>query len=84
MEREEFSFLQKCIFLPLTSDTIASCKPFSCGNNDLDEFFLKDAPFYSQQMLGKSYCFVLEEDISQIVCAFTVSNDSIRIGYYSE
>lgn len=30
-------------------------------------------------MLGKSYCFRLDEDPSVIVCAFTLSNDSIRV-----
>lgn len=29
--------------------------------------------------MGKSYCFVLEDDPSTIACAFTVSNDSIRV-----
>ena len=29
--------------------------------------------------MGKSYCFALEDDPSIIVCAFTVSNDSIRV-----
>lgn len=28
--------------------------------------------------MGKSYCFVLEDDTKTIVSAFTVSNDSIR------
>ena len=58
---------------------IAECRPFSCGNADLDEFFQHDAPLYSRQMLGKSYCFRLDEDMSVIVCAFTLSNDSIRV-----
>lgn len=43
------------------------------------EFFQKDAPFYSKQLLGKSYCFRMDEDSRIIVCAFTVSNDSIRV-----
>lgn len=30
-------------------------------------------------MLGKSYCFRLDDDQSVIVCAFTLSNDSIRV-----
>ena len=30
-------------------------------------------------MLGKTYCFRLEEEPSVIVCAFTLSNDSIRV-----
>ena len=61
------------------TEVIAECRPFSCGNADLDEFFQHDAPLYSKQMLGKSYCFRLDEDSSVIVCAFTLSNDSIRV-----
>ena len=71
--------LDKCSFSPLDEKVIAECRPFSCGNADLDEFFQHDAPLYSKQMLGKSYCFRLDEDSSVIVCAFTLSNDSIRV-----
>ncbi|MDO4160536.1 MAG: GNAT family N-acetyltransferase [Prevotellaceae bacterium] len=71
--------LDKCSFSPLDEDVISKCRPFSCGNTDLDEFFQHDAPLYSRQMLGKSYCFRLDEDSSVIVCAFTLSNDSIRV-----
>lgn len=71
--------LDKCRFSPLDEHTISECRPFSCGNADLDDFFQHDAPLYSRQMLGKSYCFRLDEDLSQIVCAFTISNDSIRV-----
>lgn len=71
--------LNKCSFSPLDENVIAGCHPFSCGNIDLDEFFQHDAPLYSKQMLGKSYCFTLDEDSSVIVCAFTLSNDSIRV-----
>lgn len=51
----------------------------SCNNDDLDEFFLKDAPLYRAQLLGKTYCFRLDSDPKQIVCAFTLANDSIRV-----
>ena len=71
--------LDKCSFSSLDEKVIAECRPFSCGNVDLDEFFQHDAPLYSKQMLGKSYCFRLDEDSSVIVCAFTLSNDSIRV-----
>jgi GNAT superfamily N-acetyltransferase len=74
------SFLfEKCTFGILNEDTINECHSFLCGNDDLDEFFQHDAPFYSQQLLGKSYCFRLDDDRRIIVCAFTVSNDSIRV-----
>lgn len=71
--------LDQCSFSLLNEDVIAGCRPFSCGNTDLDEFFWHDAPAYSKQMLGKSYCFRLDDDPSVIVCAFSLSNDSIRV-----
>jgi hypothetical protein len=70
--------LEKCSFSILDEAAIESCAPFCCGNSDLDEFFQHDAPLYSKQLLGKTYCFRLEEDPSTIVCAFTLSNDSLR------
>lgn len=45
----------------------------------MDEFFCKDYSDYSFYMMGKSYCFRLKSNMSIIVCAFTLSNDSIRI-----
>lgn len=52
-------------------------RPFSCGDKDLDDFFLHDAIKYERQLLGKSYCFRLDNDSSVIVCAFALSNSSI-------
>lgn len=71
--------LDRCSFHVLDRETIKECQPFTCGNDDLDDFFQHDAPLYDFQMLGKSYCFRLDADKSVIVCAFTVSNDSIRV-----
>lgn len=68
-----------CDFGEMTEDTLNSCSPFSCGNPDLDEFFECDAIPYGKQLLGKTYCFRLSENPMQIVCAFTISNDSIRV-----
>ncbi|MES2794989.1 MAG: N-acetyltransferase [Bacteroidota bacterium] len=45
---------------------------------DLNDFFKNDVIHYTNQLLGKSYCFTLDENPSIIVCAFTVSNDSIK------
>ena len=69
----------KCIFRLLTRELIATCKPFSCCNDDLDEYFLKDSPMWGDQMYGKTYCFVLKEDPQTIVCAFSLSNETIRV-----
>lgn len=70
---------EKCTFAVLDEDTIKECDPFSCGHQDLDDFFHNDAPLYNAQLLGKSYCFRSDKNPSDIVCAFTVSNDSIRV-----
>ena len=72
--------LDKCIFVPLNEEILAKSHSFMCGNEDLDEFFQYDALLYRQQLLAKSYCFLLDDqaEISTIVCAFTLSNDSLR------
>lgn len=73
-------FLDDCCLLQeLTDEKIAASKPFYCGNDDLDEFFHEDVTRFTHHLMGKSYCFVLEDDPDTIVCAFTVSNDSIRV-----
>ncbi|MBR2206200.1 MAG: GNAT family N-acetyltransferase [Prevotella sp.] len=69
----------KCTFRLLTRELIATCKPFSCGYDDLDEYFLKDSPLWADQMYGKTYCFVLRDDPQTIVCAFSLSNETIRV-----
>ena len=71
--------LDNCSFHLLTRDIIAACSPFSCGNADLDEFFMNDALLYNENLLGKTYCYLLNDNPSVIVCAFTVSNDSVRV-----
>ncbi len=72
--------LDKCIFVPLNEEILAKSRSFTCGNEDLDEFFQYDALLYRQQLLAKSYCFLLDDqaEVSTIVCAFTLSNDSLR------
>jgi GNAT superfamily N-acetyltransferase len=66
-----------CTLTPLTNDTLSQCQPFSCGDTDLDDFFLNSADNYNRQLLGKSFCYRLNENPSIIVCAFTLANSSI-------
>lgn len=68
-----------CILNVLTSDILSECHSFTCGDEDMDEFFQKDALAYTRYRMGKSYCFRLKDDAQTIVACFTVSNDSIRI-----
>lgn len=54
------------------------CNPFDCDYKDLNDFFANDLDNYSTELLGKTYCFTLDEDPTIIVCTFTISNDSIK------
>ncbi len=71
--------LEHCKLKRLDEETLKSCQPFACGDEDLDDFFLHDAMRYKAELLGKTYCFVLDETPDVIVCMFTLSNDSIRV-----
>lgn len=56
---------------------------FDCSNPDLNDFFINDAIDYVNALMGKSYCFTLKSDLSQVVCAFTISNDSLNLREHS-
>ena len=66
-----------CDVFPYNGETLPQRRPFSCGDSELDHFFLRDAIKYERQLLGKSYCFRLNSDLSIVVCMFTLSNSSI-------
>ena len=74
------AFLEEnCVLDILTDGILTECHPFVCGDDDMDEFFQKDAFDYTRYRMGKSYCFRMKDDVHTIVACFTVSNDSIRI-----
>ena len=74
------AFLEEnCVLDVLTDGILSECRPFTCGDDDMDEFFQKDALAYTRYRMGKSYCFRMKDDAETIVACFTVSNDSIRI-----
>lgn len=75
---ENYSLLDQTFMTSYKPDVIARCLPFSCGNDDMDDFFHNDARLYAEELLGKSYCFVTTEAPHQIVAMFTVANDSIK------
>lgn len=52
---------------------------FICGDQDIDDFFSNDCFGYAKQLLGKTYCYKLDENPHKIVCAFTLANASIRV-----
>ena len=52
---------------------------FSCGDRDLDDFFSNDCFNYAIQLLGKSFCYKVDDEPHSVVGAFTLSNASIRV-----
>lgn len=69
---------ENCTLRVYDESILRKCNPFDCGNADLNEFFAKDVLNYTFELLGKSYCFTLDEDEHQIIAVFTISNDSIE------
>ena len=41
----------------VVAEKLAACKPFSCGEGDLDEFFAKDCLVNQRKLLGKKVLF---------------------------
>lgn len=73
------NFLESnCTFECLDENISKGCSAFTCEHEDLDDFFMNDCINYSKELLGKTYCFILDSDPSTIVCSFTISNDSIK------
>ena len=67
-----------CTFTLLTEEISKKSKSFDCKHDDLNDFFANDFVNYSNELLGKTYCFLLDKDPSIIVCAFSIANDSIK------
>ncbi len=56
------AFLEEnCVLNILTDDILEECHPFVCGDDDMDEFFRKDALDYTRYRMGKSYCFRMND-----------------------
>jgi GNAT superfamily N-acetyltransferase len=70
--------LNNCTFSIYNQEKLDNCKFFDCENKDLNDFFSKDSPLYNLELLGKTYCFTLDSSPETIVCAFSVSNDSVK------
>ncbi len=58
---EEKDLLQNsCGGFPYPVTTKGELESFSCGDEDLDDFFHQEAFLYDEQLLGKTYFFATE------------------------
>ena len=72
------SFLDdNCSLFPLAKPE--DIEGFTCGDQDLDEFFTIDSFAYTKELLGKTYCYKLDENPQKVVCAFTLANAGVRV-----
>ncbi len=59
-------------------ETLKYCQRFSCGDDDLDDFFANDVINYESELLGKTYCWLDKSDDTKIVGMITLANASIQ------
>ena len=74
----EYSFVDSTFMVPYTKAVADYCDPFSCGDDDLDDFFHHDVFLYEDELLGKSYCWISRANQRQIVAIATLSFDGIK------
>jgi len=77
MAQKKVNLLTDCTKVKLSD--CANLNSFDCEDADLNEFFKTDSHFYDSQLLGKSYSFVLDGKDEHMVCAFTISNDTLLL-----
>ena len=64
--------------VPYTKAVADYCDPFSCGDEDLDDFFGNDVFLYEEELLGKTYCWISRANQHEIVAIATLSYDGIK------
>lgn len=75
---DAFSLDDNCEMLKLDGDVLTHCAPFSCGDEDLDDFFANEAIVYEKELMGKTYCWLLKEDDTKCVGMVTLANAGIQ------
>ena len=71
----EFDLTRDCNRFILSEEHLIS--DFDCGDDDLNEFFNRDALQYKRQMLSRTY-FFRKKNNGKVVCAFSFSASSIK------
>ena len=73
-----FSFVDETFMVPYTKEVADYCESFSCGDDDLDDFFRNDVFLYDKELLGKTYCWINKVNQREIVAIATLSYDGIK------
>ncbi|MCQ2346675.1 MAG: GNAT family N-acetyltransferase, partial [Paludibacteraceae bacterium] len=71
--------IQTCDIKRASEDRLKSCLPFVCSDADINEFFSTDVHGYQRRLLTKAYIVTTKDNPNDIIVAYTISNDSIRL-----
>ena len=80
-EEDVFILERDTLKRPYTAEVAEFCSPFSCRDEDLDEFFAKDAMYYDSELLGRTYAWIDLANPRNIMAMVTLSNDSVKAKY---
>lgn len=74
----QFSIDDKCKLVRVQKDVIDHCDTFTCGAPDLDDFLYNDSLAYERDLMGKTYCWLLNDNDRKIVGFVTLANAGIQ------
>lgn len=73
-----FSITEDCKLTRVDEELLAHCNDFTCGASDLDDFLYNDSMAYENDLMGKTYCWLLKEDNTNVVGYVTLANAGIQ------
>ena len=76
-----FDLSRHAVRMPYTPRLASYCRPFTCDDHDLDDFFADISLFYDTEMLGKTYAWVNRSDPRIILGMITLANDSVKLRF---
>lgn len=74
----ELDLVEDTFMIPYTREVSDFCDPFSCGDDDLDDFFCNDVFLYEEELLGKTFCWINRANQREIVAIATLAFDGIK------
>lgn len=71
--------IERCNIERVSSERLKSCLPFVCKEADINDFFANDVHGYQKRKLTKAYIVTAKKNPEDVIVAYTISNDSIRL-----
>lgn len=75
----EFNLLKQAVVVSVSSEISNKLDLFNCDDKHINKFFKKKAMDYSLQFLSRSFCFLNKKNLDEVICAYSLSNDSVNL-----